>query len=79
MVPFSTVNGLRHQPEVAHALDHRQAFVRARDRLADRPLEILVLHQLVEIGLQLVLPREALGELGIGHDQRHQVRLALSP
>ncbi len=59
-------------------LDHRQALVGAADRLGDRVLKARILDQAGQIERQAVLPGVAARELGVGHDQRHQVRSGIA-
>ena len=78
MVPFSIVNGSAISRKWrTRSITDRLSFARVTASPIARS-KSLCCDQLGEIGRQAVLPRVALGELGIGHDQRHQMRLAVA-
>ena len=78
MVPFSIVKGFAISRKWrTRSITDRLSFARATASPIARSKSLCCTSS-SRSGCKLVLPRVGLGELGIGNDQRHQMRLAIA-
>ena len=77
-MPFSMLNGSGIDGEAAHPLERREVALARRTASPTAPRKSVFSASAARSGLTAAAAREALGEVGVGHDQRDQMRPAVA-